>query len=267
MLKISQKNPFVVSIVIILTLIILHFTGIIKPVENFFLYISRPVATKIFSSSSSLNDSYNNSQSKKDYFKKIEDLENRVEELTIFEANYREILEENRKLKETLSFSEENKFNLLAAAVIAGEMIDTESRDLIINRGESDGIKPGMAVVDEEGILVGKIIETKKSIARVCLSIGSDCDFAAAILNNSKTQGMVSGNMGLTIKMKYIPQSEEISKDDIVITSGLGGTIPRGLVIGRINEVKREDKDIWQEAVIESPVNFDNLTIVSVIMP
>ncbi|MDA3803123.1 MAG: rod shape-determining protein MreC [Patescibacteria group bacterium] len=267
MIRINQKNPFVVFVVVIIILIILHFTGITKPLENFFLYISRPLATKVFNSSSSLNDSYNDSQSKKDYFKQIEDLENKVAELTVFEANYREVLEENQKLKDTLSFSKEKGFDLLAASVVAGEMIDTESRDLTINRGKSDGLKPGMAVVDEEGILIGKIIETKKSISKACLSIGSDCDFAAAILNSDKTQGIVNGNMGLTIKMSYIPQSEEVANNDIVITSGLGGGIPRGLVIGRVNEVKSEDKDIWQEAIIEPPVDFDNLTIVSVIMP
>lgn len=267
MISIKNKNSFTVFFGIVIILIILHFTGVIKPLENLFLYISRPIATKIFNTSSSINESYVDSQSKKDYFKEIENLENRISQLSVFEANYLELLEENKKLKNTLSFSEEKSFKILASSVIAGELIDSESRYLTINRGENDGIKTGLAVVNEEGVLVGKIIETKKSISRLCLSVGPDCDFASAILNKDKTQGIVSGNMGLTIKMNYIPQSEEIFIDDVVVTSGLGGGIPRGLLIGRVNQIKSEDKDIWQEAIIESPVNFDNLTILSVIIP
>ncbi len=267
MINIRKKNPFTISLVILIVLAILHFSGIIRPLENFFLYLARPLAAKVFNSGSNLSDSYSNSQSKKDYFVEIDNLEKRIAELTNYQALYLESLDENKKLKDTLNFSKESGFNLLASSVVAGELIDSEGRDIIINRGKKDNVKNGLAVVDEQGILIGKVIEVKDNISRVCLSIGSDCDFAAAILNSNKTQGIVSGNLGLTVKMNYIPQSEEIKVDDVVISSGLEGLIPRGLVIGRVNEVKREDNDIWQEAIIESPVNFDNLTIVSVIIP
>lgn len=264
---IRKKNPFFIFSVFLVLILILHYSGIIRPLENFFIFISKPLTSRFFGISSDINNSFVNSQSDIDPFAKISELEKEIARLSVSEALYLETLEENRKFKETLKFSEEGGFNLLTASVIAGEIINPGSRDLTINRGSKDGLRQGLAIVDEQGVLVGKVVEVKDKISRICLSIGSDCEFAAAILNHDKTQGLVSGNLGLTVKMSYIPQLEKISVGDIVITSGLGGGIPRGLVIGKINEVKSESNDIWQEAVIEAPLNFNNLTVVSVVIP
>ena len=67
--------------------------------------------------------------------------------------------------------------------------------------------------------------------------------------------------------MNFIPQSKSINKEDIVVTSGLERTITRGLVIGQISEVIKESNELWQEAVLESNINFNELTIVSVLLP
>jgi rod shape-determining protein MreC len=67
--------------------------------------------------------------------------------------------------------------------------------------------------------------------------------------------------------MNYIPQLEEINQGDIIITSGLGGDIPRGLVIGRVAQVNKQSNEIWQDVTIEPLSSWHSLTIVSVILP
>ena len=74
-------------------------------------------------------------------------------------------------------------------------------------------------------------------------------------------------NWGKVTGKAVIPQSEKVSLDDIVITSGLGENIPRGLVVGKVILVNSESNEIWQSATIEPLANFDNLTLVSVILP
>ena len=67
--------------------------------------------------------------------------------------------------------------------------------------------------------------------------------------------------------MNYIPQTEKINAGATVVTSGLGANIPRGLVIGRVKEVRSESNAVWTDATIEPLVDFNNLTIVSIIIP
>jgi rod shape-determining protein MreC len=124
-----------------------------------------------------------------------------------------------------------------------------------------------LGVVDENGVIIGKIIEVKDHSARACLTTGANCQLAAAIINETKTIGLSEGELGLTIKMNYIPQMENIRPEDIVITSGLGGDIPRGLVIGRVSQVNNQSNEIWQDVTIEPLSSLRSLTIVSVILP
>ena len=67
--------------------------------------------------------------------------------------------------------------------------------------------------------------------------------------------------------MNYIPQSEKINNNDVVITSGLGGNIPRGLVVGKVSQINNRSNEIWQDVNIEPLFNINTLTIVTVLIP
>jgi rod shape-determining protein MreC len=266
-MKIRKKNPLTIFLAVFIILIFFHYTGLTKPLENFLLFLVKPLSGHFYNLSSSANRAYNASQNQEDLNYKIKTLEEEVASLTVAKAGCQEALDENKKLEEMLNFTNENKFKLVVAGVIAKENIDKDNRDLVINRGLQDGLKTGLAVIDEQGILVGKVVEAKDSMARICLSVNPDCEFAASIQNQVKTQGLVGGVLGLTIKMSYIPQLEKLAVGDTVVTSGLGGLVPRGLVVGQISSIKSEDNEVWQEATINPPVNFNNLTVVSVVIP
>jgi len=266
-MKLGKQKPFLIFFLILIALIILHYAKVIRPLERFLLYISKPIAGSFYNSSLKTNQVYKQSQNDEDFLSTTKALEDEVASLVIAKANYQEVIDENRRLKELLGFINENEFKLVLAAVVANESLEQENRDLTINKGALDGLSSGLAVVNEQGILIGKITEVKDSISKICLSINPDCEFAASMQNEDRTQGLTSGNLGLTIKMNYIPQLEKISLGDLVITSGLGGRIPRGLVIGKVTEVNSENNEVWQEAIIEAPLDFNNLTVVSAVIP
>lgn len=266
-MKLGKQKPFLIFFLILIVLIILHYSRIIRPLERFLLYISKPIAGSFYNSSLKVNQAFKDSQKEDEPLSIINNLENEVASLTILKSEYQEVIDENRRLKELLGFINKNDFKLVLAAVVATESFEQENRDLTINKGKLDGLSSGLAVVNEQGILIGKITEVKDSISKICLSINPGCEFAASMQNEDRTQGLTSGNLGLTIKMNYIPQLEKISLGDLVITSGLGGRIPRGLVMGKVTEVKSENNEVWQEAIIEAPLDFNNLTVVSVVIP
>ncbi|MBN2854108.1 rod shape-determining protein MreC [Patescibacteria group bacterium] len=266
-MKTKRKKPFIIFLAILIVTIIFHYSGILRPLENFLLFSAKPLTKLFYNISLKTNSAFHESQQELDPTTIIKKLQEEKAELIIEKSKYQEIVDENRRLKELLGFINENDFRLVLAGVIAQENLEQESRDLIINKGRLDGLSNGLAVVNEQGVLIGKIVEVKDSISKICLSITPGCEFASSLQNSDRTQGLVDGNLGLTVKMSYIPQLEKISIGDLVITSGLGGKIPRGLVIGQIISIRSESNEVWQEAIIEPPLDFNNLTVVSAVIP
>ncbi|MCX6794382.1 MAG: rod shape-determining protein MreC [Candidatus Falkowbacteria bacterium] len=265
---IIKKNRLIISGLIIAALLFFsHLIGILRPVENFLFYLTKPIAGRFYKTGTDLKIAYDESNTQENLNAKVERLTKEVAVLTVADSRSLEIEEENRKLREALKFVGNNNSRVVVASVIAKEAAAEDSLGLIINRGAKDGLAAGLAVVSEEGLIVGKVLETKDTTAKICLTTNRNCQLAAAIQNSNRTQGITDGDLGLTIKMNYIPQLEKITPGDIVITSGLGEHIARGLVIGRIATVYNESNEVWQSATIEPLVNLNNLTIVAVIIP
>jgi rod shape-determining protein MreC len=180
------------------------------------------------------------------------------------------IEEENGYLKKQIDFRKNNDYKYQLVEIISRNDLmnnSSEEKSIIINKGTKDGIENGLVLLDSEGVVIGKIIEARGSISRACLVVDKKCKFAAAIQNEDRTSGVVEGELGLTIKMDLIPQTENLEKGDIIVTSGLENNIPRGLVIGRVTELIKENNSLWQKAIIEPLVNFNNLIVASVIIP
>jgi rod shape-determining protein MreC len=200
----------------------------------------------------------------------IDRLKKEVAYNVINNSRWLEIEDENKKLRNQLNFISNNNFKAVVANIMAKEAsfsVSDGSRDVIIDKGEGDGLRVDLGVLSDDGVIVGKVIEVNKSTSRICLITTPGCQLAASLQNEDKTKGVTDGNLGLTIEMSYIPQLEKISLNDTVITSGLGGSIPRGLVIGRVSNVKSESNEVWQSAIIEPLVDFNDLTVVSIIVP
>jgi len=268
MRSLKRNNPIIIFLVVFGLLVFLHSVGALRPLENFFLNLIKPVSGQFYNVGNAVNKSYQDRESQASLNAKIDGLTKEVAALTIANSQEKELIEENTKLRNLLKFINENNYKATAAAVVARESLvegSEDGQDLIINKGIKDGLSVGQGVVSEEGLIIGKIIEVKDTSAKICLTTSSECKLAAAIQNQTKTQGITDGDLGLTIKMNYIPQLEKVSPGDTVITSGLGGKIPRGLVIGKIIEVRNESNEVWQDATIEPIVNLNNLTVVAVI--
>lgn len=264
-----KKNPILIFLAVFILLIIFYCLGALKPGENFVITLSKPIAEKFYRWGKIFNHSSSDQNSPEQLLTRIDELTKEVAALTVISANQKELVEENKKLRSQLNFSEANNYRMVAAEVTARESLlegVEEGQDLVINKGSRDGITVGQGVVSEEGLIIGKIIEVKDTIAKACLTTSSGCRLAATIQNESRTQGLTDGDLGLTIRMDYIPQLEKLTLGDTIITSGLGDKIPRGLVIGKISEIRNESNEVWQEATIEPLVNLNNLLVVSVII-
>lgn len=269
MKKIKKNNPILIWLVIFGLLFFLHSVGALRPIENLFLNLVEPTSGRLYRLGNIFNNSYKDRESQTSLAARVEELTKEVARLKVINSQQEELVEENLKLKNQLNFLNDNSYQSVVAAVIARESLAGETemgQDLLVNKGIKDGVIIGQGVINEEGLIVGKVIEVKETSAKICLTTSSECKLAASIQNETRTQGITDGDLGLTIKMNYVPQMEKISIGDTVITSGLGGKIPRGLVIGQVIEIRNESNEVWQDATIEPLVNLNNLTFVTIII-
>lgn len=264
-----NTKRYIRIIAVVALLIFLHFTKILFPIESFITKTLSPVFSKLYSASSYLRTTYNEQTDKRDLIELVSGLEGRNNDLIVENAKLKVALEENQILREYLKFSKENDKSFVLGSIISRIGLDANELDknIIINKGSRDGIMEGLAVISGRGILVGRVVEVKDKLSEICLVANRDCKMAATIQNSDKTSGIVSGELGLTIKMEFIPQTEQVEENDIVITSGLEENMPNGLVIGRVTFVNKESNELWQTATIEPLADLDDLTIVSVLMP
>ncbi len=210
------------------------------------------------------------SKTKSDLLSEILILEKKNSETSVDSARLLFLEDENSKLREYLDFTNSNSFNYTLTNVVWQENFlnfFNFNQNIVIDKGGRDGLKSGLLVVNEHGVVIGKIIEVEDSVSRVCLVNNNFCKIAAVLSNEAKSVGLTEGDMGLSIKVNFIPQDESVSVGDVVMTSGLEKDIPRGLTIGRVNFVSRDASDIWLDVVAEPLFRANNLNILLVVLP
>jgi len=177
-------------------------------------------------------------------------------------SEYEEVLRENQRLNKLLSFKSNATFSTRAAQVIGRDLSNWLST-LIIDKGGRDGINIGMPVISDAS-LVGKIVEVSKTTSRVLL-INDPNLKVAALIQNSRDQGIVSGSLGGSCRMYFLSLDSEVKINDIVVTSGLGGVFPKGLLIGRVADVDLDSTGLMKNCSIKPATNLSRLEEVLVI--
>lgn len=175
-----------------------------------------------------------------------------------------EIFLENARLSKLLGFKEKSSFMVLACRVIATSA-DNWSSGVIIDKGSSSGIKKGYVVINYLG-LVGRVVEVSGSTSKVMLV--SDPNLGvSAICQRSRQEGLVSGTLGTSLVMKYLPKDADIKISDSIMSSGLTEAYPKGLLIGTVIDTAEEPSGLSRYAIIKPAVNLSNLEEVLVIVP
>ncbi len=177
-------------------------------------------------------------------------------------ASLQETLKENERLKRLLGFQEQFKLKTVVARVIAKD-VSNDFRMIRINRGEEFGIKPNMAVVSDEGI-VGRVLRVSNGTADVVtiLDLLSAVD---SIVERSRARGVVEGLTDEVAQLKFALRTDDIQPGDLLITSGLEGTFPKGVPVGTVSKVNRKSFGITQEVEVRPSVDFSKLEEVLIV--
>ena len=262
-MRFNFSKPFLTTILVFFLILIFHYSGILFPVENFAVKIFSPVGSGFYNFGQKIQSFFKPEISASDY----EKLSAERDQLIAERAELLALEKENDELRASLDFQKEKGHDSLMANVIGRD--PNFSNYFILNKGSKNGVEINLPVVSPEGILVGKILKVEDNLSVMLIPTDTNFQTAAAIFGETKnsTSGLVRGEKGLGIKMEFIPQEEEISRDDIVVTSGLELNMLKGLVIGRVAEIKRESRDIFGEATISPLAVYENLDVVIILLP
>lgn len=171
--------------------------------------------------------------------------------------------DENESLRKSAGIVIRKKFDLLPSEVI-GQGGEAQPGAVVIDRGAVHGVRPGMPAIVGEGVLVGVVDEVYPASARVTLLSSSQSTIGALTVEHS-AKGIARGDRGLGIAYDMVLQSDTLRPGDRVVTSGVGGSIPSGLLIGTVGQVRDSEDRLFRRASIVPPMDLESLRFVFLI--
>lgn len=260
MAGIKNKKIYFSALVTLLLLIFFHYLGWL----NWFESKTRDIFIPLFSQTHSIGVNLMKKKepvlSEFDYQKFL----TTASDNQVMSSRLKILEEENEELKKLLQFNRSQTYSYITVKVI-GKGLENVERSYMIAVGLNDGIKVGQPVIAGGGIMIGKISKVSNNSAWVRLINDNNSKVAAVVLSPDKSQGIVEGGYGLSVRMNFIPRNEKVQIGNQVTTSGLEEWVPRGLLLGTISVVENEAYQPFQKAVLTPAVDLSKIIIVSVL--
>lgn len=231
--------------------------SVVKPVQSFSVKASNSIIhffERVFSST--------------DLDKENEQLRVKLAQYEIIESELETLREENSRLKDLLNYTDiTDNYSYITSTVI-GKSQGIWFSEFTVNAGRKDGVEENMAVVNSQG-LVGRVNSVSANTCKVTAIIDSTSDISAMV-ERTRDYGFARGILNTdekeTLELYYLPSGYDLVPGDTIVTSGIGGTFPKGITIGTVTEVSRSNDDAEERnAIIEPAVDFLRLEEVMIV--
>lgn len=219
--------------------------------------------TDIFTNIDDIKNTYNENQILREQLGQYKGL--------IYETE--ELKEENKELREALELTESDSLRNFHAiqAIVISRSPERWLDEVTINRGKQHGVRENMVVITAEG-MVGKIQTAQQYTSKVQLLTGFDqFNRISAMIsrgNGKEINGMIEGfdkETG-TLMFRIIEESDKnVKKDELVVSSGMGGVFPAGMIIGKVKDVVPDQYGLTRTALVEPAANLYDINHVMVL--
>jgi rod shape-determining protein MreC len=176
---------------------------------------------------------------------------------------YKELILSNYRLRKLLNFQKTIPHSVVAAEVV-GKDPSPWYKTIIINKGKADGLVKGSPVVVPDGI-TGQVIDVSYRHSKVLLIIDQN-SAVDALVQRTRARGIIKGESAGQCLFKYVLRKHDVKVGDTVVSSGLDGVFPKGLLIGHVSGVIRRSSGIFQEVTVSPYVAFEKLEEVLVVL-
>lgn len=183
-------------------------------------------------------------------------------------VDYERFKAENEQYKAYLQIQEEHPSYVTVLASVIGRDPAERYFSFTIDKGEKDGIEVQDVVISTAGV-VGRVVEVGYNYAKV-LTILDPAVNVGAIVSRTRDNGVLTGNGTLAAEglctLTLLPRETVTTQQDIVLTTGLGGVFPKGLILGTVREVLPETSGKSMYAIIEPATDIRTVKMVFVII-
>jgi rod shape-determining protein MreC len=183
-------------------------------------------------------------------------LKKKINEFKATLVLYQEGYLEAQRLRKILSITDDYDYHFISARVIGREQAAL-SKTILINKGAVHGLKTGMPVIAPPG-LIGRLTDVSWHASKVLLFIDENSN-VDAIVQRTRIQGIISGAGPQGLILKYISKTQDVKEGDVVISSGMGGVFPKGLLIGQVSHVDRQAASLFLKINVAPFVDFSKL--------
>jgi rod shape-determining protein MreC len=260
----SRTWLFLVLAAIAVVLLLLHEGGQLQPIENVVQLVLSPIERAASGVFGGVGNLFGAVRDLSELRTRNAELEKQNQDLLTEIAQLKGLEGENSTLRQLLNFTQENPTYQYQSAAVIGRDPSPYLRYLTINAGSREGLKPGMPVVTAGSTLIGRVSEVGFRSAKVQLL--NDLSSAVNVrLQTTDVTGLAQGQQDGSLLVQYLPLNTQIITNDIALTSGLGGNLPRNLVVGQLTGVDKQDFAVAQSAHLRPAADYDRLDVVLVI--
>lgn len=250
-------------VLIIAGVFLLSIGGYLTPLYNFSL--SPLISTQSWLSMRyiALRDFFTSPRDVASLRERNSELEVQVSQLQSQIIQLQEQLSQSEILYALLDFARTNPQHEYVAATVIGREISPFIQYVIIDKGVNHGLRYGMPVVTQQG-LVGRIDAVIANAARVQLI--SDANSTVNVqLQSGKIEAQLKGSITGEVTLEMIPQDAILEAGEVILTSGLGGNYPANIFIGQVISVRKLENALFQTASVQPIISFESLNAVLVI--
>lgn len=183
-------------------------------------------------------------------------------------ANDLILRQDNKDLRQLLSLKGSTIFpkgSTTVPARVISRSAEAWYSTVIVNVGTSNGVHRFDAVTDQSGNLAGRVTDVSSNAAQVTL-ITDQGSSVAALLTPSNGWGIIHGSLTGAMSMQYVAKSFEVKKNDWVMTAGTNGSsMPRGIPIGVVEDVGKQDEELYQSINVKPFADFQTMQWVMVV--
>ena len=255
------------AVVIVLTLSILSATGtgLLNNIAGTIASPFRSAGAAISNWFGSISDNFDSVEALQ---KENEELRKRVAQLEDANRQAETDSQENERLRSLLNLRQQRRDFTFESAKVTQYENSNWASTLTLNRGTSSGVAVNNCVVNETGALVGVVTEVGLNWCTVATVLDTQAQFGATVFRTGES-AVAMGDLELMqsgkLKLSYLSGANTPVGGDLVLTSGLGGYYPSGLVIGAVEDVRTDDSGLTQYAVVQPTVTPSSLVEVFVI--
>ncbi len=189
-------------------------------------------------------------------------LRRELRETRALNHQYREVQLANERLQRLLGLEERLPRQMIAAQVV-GKDPSPWFQTVMVDKGTAAGVQKGQPVINPEGI-VGLVIEATAHFAKVML-ITDPNSAVDAVIQENRARGIVKGGTSGYCVLNFVLRKHDVVVGDVVVSSGMDGVFPKGLPIGAVKTIVKEEAGIFQDVTISPYADFERLEEVLIV--